>query len=49
MSHYNKFISWLESNDLLEINIKELKKRDVTLFLNTIKKAQTKKRKRVRD
>jgi len=45
MSHYNKFISWLEFNDLLEIDIKELKKRDVTLFLNTLKKTQTKKEK----
>ncbi|MFK7750692.1 MAG: tyrosine-type recombinase/integrase [Kordia sp.] len=45
MSHYNKFISWLETYELLEIDIKELKKRDVSLFLNTIKKTQTKREK----
>lgn len=43
MGHYRKFIKWLEKNDLLDCDIKELKKRDVSLFLNTIKKTQTKK------
>ncbi|MEM6687528.1 MAG: site-specific integrase, partial [Bacteroidota bacterium] len=45
MTHYNKFIKWLEEQKLLDCNIKELKKRDVTLFLNTLRKTQTKKEK----
>jgi hypothetical protein len=41
--HYKKFMKWLEENKLLDNDIKDLKKRDISLFLNTIKKAQTKK------
>ncbi|PTX60673.1 site-specific recombinase XerD [Kordia periserrulae] len=43
--HYNKFMQWLEGNKLSSLDISELKKRDVSLFLNTLKKSQTKKEK----
>ncbi|AXG70037.1 site-specific tyrosine recombinase XerC [Kordia sp. SMS9] len=43
--HYNKFMLWLKDNKLESLDINELKKRDVSLFLNTIKKTQTKKQK----
>ncbi|MFK7749032.1 MAG: tyrosine-type recombinase/integrase [Kordia sp.] len=43
--HYNKFMDWLEQNKLNNLDISDLKKRDVSLFLNTLKKTQTKKEK----
>ena len=43
--HYNKFMEWLTQNNLLNLDINDLKKRDVSLFLNTLKKTQTKKQK----
>ncbi|MDB0602124.1 site-specific integrase [Tenacibaculum maritimum] len=45
ISHYNKFIEWLKSNDLLKKDIEDLKKRDVSFFLNSLKKKRTKKQK----
>jgi len=41
--HYNKFMLWLKDNKLESLDITELKKRDVSLFLNTLTKVQTKK------
>ncbi|MFK7748567.1 MAG: hypothetical protein AB8B65_09260, partial [Kordia sp.] len=43
--HYKKFMEWLKQSNLLDLDINDLKKRDVSLFLNTLKKTQTKKQK----
>ena len=43
--HYKKFMEWLKQNNLLDLDINDLKKRDISLFLNTLKKTQTKKQK----
>lgn len=45
VSHYNKFIEWLKEQDLLYKDIEDLKKRNVSYFLNSLKKTQTKKQK----
>jgi len=37
VGHYNKFIIWLEENDLINIDIKEIKKRHISQFLEQLK------------
>jgi integrase len=43
--HYETFLQWLKDKKLSSNNINELKKREVSAFLNTLKKKQTKKQK----
>ncbi|MGH1383992.1 tyrosine-type recombinase/integrase [Kordia sp.] len=45
VGHFNRFIEWLTTNKLLDKDISELKKRDVSTFLNSLTKIQTKKQK----
>ncbi len=35
--HYNRFMEWLTNNDLLYIDISELKRNHITSFLNGLK------------
>lgn len=43
--HYNRFIEWLEENDLLDKDINVLERSHISYFLNTLTKRQTKKQK----
>lgn len=36
--HYKRFVKWLKENDLDTIDIKELKRREIATFLNSLKK-----------
>ena len=45
VGHFNRFTEWLSTNKLLNKNISELKKRDVSTFLNSLTKLPTKKQK----
>ncbi|QHI35770.1 Tyrosine recombinase XerC [Kordia antarctica] len=49
VGHFNRFIEWLTINKLIDKNISELKKRDVSTFLNSLTKLQTKKQKQLRE
>ncbi|WP_420571913.1 tyrosine-type recombinase/integrase [Kordia sp.] len=36
--HYKRFVKWLKENDLDKIDIKALKRREIAVFLNSLKK-----------